>query len=169
MRLMRGIWCARSNRRAFLPTATRVPMLSNRSINRKTNMISRKPDPQRRGCRAHGRSRKIAQAVCLRGPFRDARSGTDDRSRQNTDQHRSLYAPGQQRGDQHQSRNCERGARVAARLPRVTVVAGSATMMPELRKPISAMNSPTPAATAAVKLKRNCRQNQLPDAYEPSE
>ena len=30
----------------------------------------------------------------------------------------------------------------------MTVVDGSGTMMPELRKPMRAMNSPTPAATA---------------------
>ena len=35
------------------------------------------------------------------------------------------------------------------RFPRVTVVAGCGTMMPELRKPMKAMKSPTPAATAA--------------------
>ncbi len=34
------------------------------------------------------------------------------------------------------------------RLPSVTVVAGSGTMMPAFRNPINAMNRPTPAATA---------------------
>ena len=38
---------------------------------------------------------------------------------------------------------------LSVRLPRVTVVAGCGTMIPELRKPMKAMNSPTPAATAA--------------------
>src|SRR5215471_15392926 len=37
----------------------------------------------------------------------------------------------------------------ALRLPSVTVVAGLGAMMPELRKPMNAMNRPTPAATAA--------------------
>ena len=35
------------------------------------------------------------------------------------------------------------------RLPRVTMVAGLGTMMPELRKPMKAMKRPMPAATAA--------------------
>src|ERR1035441_9242951 len=43
MRLRRGICPALSKRFAFLPTATRVPMLSNRSMKRKTKTISRKP------------------------------------------------------------------------------------------------------------------------------
>ena len=37
---------------------------------------------------------------------------------------------------------------LSLRLPSVTVVAALGTMMPELRNPISAMKSPTPAATA---------------------
>ena len=38
---------------------------------------------------------------------------------------------------------------LSRRLPSVTVVAGCGTMIPELRNPMNAMNSPTPAATAA--------------------
>ena len=38
---------------------------------------------------------------------------------------------------------------LSCRLPSVTVVAALGTMIPELRKPSRAMNSPTPAATAA--------------------
>ena len=150
MRLTRGIWCASSKSLAFLPTATSVPMLSNRSINRNTKMISRKPIRSvARDVELEGGGREVAQAVGLRRPFRDAGRQPEQRwwpgCRSAWPRARATPAAPRSAAVRTAPARCS----CRCRLPSVTVVAGSGTMMPELRNPISAMNRPTPAATAA--------------------
>ena len=71
--------------------------------------------PQRgRDVELEGGGGEIAQAVRLRRPFGDAGDQPDERGHQDADQHGGAHAPRQQRGDQQQAEERQRGALVAS-------------------------------------------------------
>ena len=97
-------------------TPTKVPILSNRSTNRKTNRISNSPIPYRPEKTPARSSWKAVCAIAvevvgLRREGDDAERPAGERGGEDADQDRALDLPRRQRGDDREAEQRQRGAR----------------------------------------------------------
>ena len=163
MRFTRGMRRAWSNRLAFFPTATSVPMLSNRSMKRKTKTISRKPSRSVEAMSSwNGGGGEVAPGCRLRRPFHDAGGQADGGGGQDADQHGGAHPPGQQRGDDQQAEDRQR--RGVAQVAQRHGGGGVGHDMPELRKPDEGDEQPHAGGHRGVQLERDGGENQLAHA-----